>query len=194
MLRRCILLAWAGAATADVQLHFDEVGVGTSLANFYSSLYGITMIGLGDRGPFEVIADTPCRGVLSQPHVLSLNPVGDCPETNDSNGFFEISFATEQSFVSIRTLHDVPGTVSYLAAYSGPNPGDFLDQTFGDFAQVGVPQLLRVSRKPQDVKIRRVRFGVFNLDQSEASFDDLSFEKVPLANERPSWSAIKARW
>ena len=189
-----MLLVWVCTAGADVYVHFDEVAAGTPLSAHYAPTHGLSLIGLGDRGPFEVIADAPCNGNLSQPNVLSLRPLAECPELNDLEGFFELSFNSEQAFVSIRALHTIAGTVSYLAAYSGPDAGDFLDQVFGDFDLVDVPQTLRIDRKPEEAQIRRVRFGVFNQDNRVAAFDDLRFEKLPVAAFHQRWGTVKARW
>jgi len=188
----CALLTLS--ARADYTLNLDQLTAGNSANDALAASYGLVLRGLGDGGPFDVIADAACLGDLSAPNVFSLQSAANCPEINDLIGFFEIEFEVEQAFVAIRTLHTVPGTVSYLSAYSGPAEGDFLDQAFGDYATVGIPQLLRIERGPQDAQIRRVRFGVFNLDNRRAAFDDLSFEKVPIAVESRSWSFLKSRW
>lgn len=189
----CCALLTLGAR-AEYTLNLDQLTEGSSANDAVAASYGLLLRGLGDGGPFDVIADKACLGDLSAPNVFSLQSAANCPEINDLIGFYEVEFEVGQSFVSIRTLHTLPGTVTYLMAYSGPSDGDFLDQTFGDAATVGASQLLRVERSAQETQIRRVRFGVFNLDNRRAAFDDLGFEKIPVSVRHFSWSFLRSRW
>jgi hypothetical protein len=194
VLRNWFLFALVGPAAAEVHLHFDELPAGSPVSAQYAPVYGVSFLGLGDGGPFEVITDTMCAGSLSAPHVLSLRALESCPEANDQTGFFEVSFPTDQAFVSVRTLLTVSGAVPYLKAYSGPQESDLLDQKFGDFELLNAPQTLRIDRQPSQAQIRRVRFGVFNLDNRVAAFDDLRFERAAVSTAETAWGAVKSRW
>lgn len=188
----CALLC--SSAHAEYRLDLDHLAVGDSANDAIAASYGVLVRGLGDGGPFDVIADEGCLGDLSTPNVFSLQVAPACPEINDLFGFYEVEFEIEQAFVSVRTIHAVPGTVSYLMAYDGPNSADFVDQVLGDYHKVGTPQILRIDRDRDESQIRRVRFGVYNLDNRKAAFDDLIFEQIPVTTQQRSWSAVKALW
>ena len=183
-------------ALAAALLSFDEVAEGTVLDESYAQSHRIHIRGIGDGGPFPVIAKTPCTNPASSPYVLSIDPVAECPETNDRNGWFEVVFEIEQSWVSIAAIHAGGGAVSYLKAYNGPAESDFIDQIFGAAGSetVGIAQELRIDRTSGELQIQRVRFGVFNTLVNEGAFDDLAFPNVPVPLAELSWGAMKSRF
>lgn len=180
-------------ASADIFLNFDEVVEGTVLSTRYR---GVTLRGIGEGGPFDVIADLPCGNPASPPHVLSFLDPSACPESNNINGWFEVSFELEQPWVSIDAIHRGGGSVAYLKAYDGPTESDFLDQKSSPSGSqwVGVAQTLRIDCKPQERQITRIVFGGLNYDANSAGFDNLQFALKPTPTATTSWSAIKARY
>lgn len=186
-----LLMLPAAIASADILLNFDEVAEGTVLSTRYR---GVTLRGIGEGGPFDVIADQPCGNAASKPHVLSfLDPAG-CPESNNIDGWFEASFAVEQPWVSVDVIHRGGGSSAYLKAYDGPNESDLVDLKSSSAGSqwVGVPQTLRIDREPQERQITRVAFGGINFDANSTGFDNLAFALRPVAVQSRSWAKLKA--
>jgi hypothetical protein len=187
------LLTAATHSSADILLNFDEVAEGTVLTDRYR---GVTLHGIGDGGPFDVIADSPCGNAASDPNVLSFLDVAGCPESSGIHGWFEVSFELEQAWVSIDAIHIGSGSVAYLKAYAGPDESDLLDlkTSASGGALVGVAQNLRIEREAQERQITRILFGGVNFDTNTTGFDNLGFALRPVPTQAKSWSAIKARY
>ncbi len=191
-----ICIMFACSSQAQPLLSFDSVSDGTVLDELFAQSHGIHIRGIGDGGPFPVIATVACTTPASSPHVLSIEPIGQCPATNNFNGWFDVSFDVEQEWVSVAAIHAQAGAISYLMAYSGPEDTDFLDQRVGNVGNenIGVAQTLRIDREVGEAQIRRVRFGAFNFDADRAAFDDLSFPNIPIPVAPLSWSLLKGRF
>jgi len=194
-LRRSALIAFTliacHAASADVLLTFDEVAEGTILSSRYR---GVTLRGIGEGGPFDVIADAPCGSAASNPHVISFLDVSACPETYGIDGWFEAEFELEQPWVSIDVLALGSGSVGYLKVYDGPTEADFLDQRASSAGPqwVGVAQALRIDRSIGQRQITRMVFGGLNFDVNKSGFDNLAFALRPVATSTKSFAAVKA--
>ncbi len=187
-----VLLLFAPVpGVAAVVIDFEDATAGEVLDGKYAA-QGLALTGIGDGGPFPIIADIPCGAPASGQFVLSLRPLEECPEMNDSHGWIEVSFDEPQPRVSIRGIARGPAAVIYFKAYDEQG---FLDQKIGQVGDAwdGVPQTLEITRDPEERQITRVEFGALRSGQT-AGFDDLGFEVVPVATQRTSWSAVKARF
>jgi hypothetical protein len=182
---------FCGSAAADVLLTFDGVVEGTIVSTLHR---GVTLRGIGEGGPFDVIAVSPCGNAASSPNVISFLDVASCPESNGLDGWFEAEFELDQPWVSIDILALGSGSVGYLKVYGGPTESDFLDQKASSAgpAWVGVPQTLRIDRQTGQRQITRMIFGGLNFDANKSGFDNLGFALRPVASSTRSFAAVKA--
>jgi hypothetical protein len=189
-----ILLALTAAPAAragEVTIDFDDVSSATVVDDHYATL-GITFTGVGDGGPFEVMAKASCGVTSSPPNAVTVSNAGDCPEIIDSLGLVRAEFTTPQPRVSVMVTHLSAGTATYLRAFEDDQ---FLDWRFGRSggAWVGVPQKIEIVRDVGEPWTTAVEFGAF-YDSGMATFDDVHFAIGPVATQAQSWSTVKSRY
>ncbi len=184
-----VLCMCATTSAAEILIDFDDVVAGTVINSHYAP-QGLTLIGVGNGGPFDVITQAPCIPGSSAPNSISIFPDGFCPETFDNLGWFRVEFAEPQPRVSIVATQSGDGA-SYLKAFTDGESFPF-DQKFGQSgpAWVNVPQAIEVLASNSRM-ITAVEFGAIQ-GTLPVGFDDLSFEITPVATERSSWGTVKA--
>ena len=137
----------AATARAEVTIDFDDVASGTVVNTHYAS-QGVTLIGVGNGGPFDVITQEPCIPGSSAPNSISIFPDGFCPETFDNLGWFRVEFEVAQPRVSIVATQSGSGA-SYLKAFADGESFPF-DQKFGESGpHPGFVGIVHVGRQPR---------------------------------------------